>query len=84
MITNAQAALQAAASMYQGEEVSLNTVQGVAAHFKRWLDRQDSEDAEAQAALVVSPVQVLQQAPQYSPPRPAPPQGVPTHSLNAY
>lgn len=56
--TNAQAALQAAATMYQGQDVSPNTVQGMAAHFRRWLDRQDSEPVQAQVQLQVSPAAV--------------------------
>jgi hypothetical protein len=56
--TNPQAALLAAATMYQGQDVSPNTVQGMAAHFRRWLDRQDAEPLQAQAQLQVSPAAV--------------------------
>jgi hypothetical protein len=46
MTTNAQAALQAAATIYGMTEgdASVQTVQGMAAQFKRWLDAKDAED----------------------------------------
>lgn len=45
-MTNAQAALQAAATIHTGSKgnVSLDTVQALAHHFKRWLDRKDQAD----------------------------------------
>jgi hypothetical protein len=47
MTTNAQAALAAAAVVFSGSKhyASINTVQGMAAQFKRWLDAKDTEDA---------------------------------------
>lgn len=46
--TNAQAALQAASNVFAGSKAyaSAETVTGLASMYKRWLDRQDREDAE--------------------------------------
>jgi len=51
-MTNAQAALLAASTIYQGTagNVSVPTVLGMAGHMKRGLDRLDAADKEAKAA----------------------------------
>ena len=51
-MTNAQAALQAAATIYSGTAgaVSNATVLGMASHLKRGLDRHDQADKAAAAA----------------------------------
>lgn len=45
-MTNAQAALQAAATMYTGTDIHPDTVSGAAGVYKRWLDKQDREDGQ--------------------------------------
>lgn len=54
MTTNAQASLQAAATIYSESKgyASVQTIQGMAAQFKRWLDAKDKEDLEALAPKV--------------------------------
>ncbi len=49
-LTNAQAALQAACTVFTGKDASPNTVQGLAMNFKRWLDRQDLEAKEPEVS----------------------------------
>lgn len=51
-MTNAQAALLAAATIYTGSasNISVNTLQGMASQLKRGLDRADQQDKDAKEA----------------------------------
>jgi hypothetical protein len=84
MITNAQAALAAAAQVYadsQGD-VAPDNMTGMAYKFKRWLDRQDADDRAAASPAPVRYDQGMQ--PVRVGPRPAPPVGIPTKVENTY